>query len=93
MAALVHPLTGKPIRPAPPGLLVEVAAEKVTNKGGADQVAFRCPFCRRRNKQNVRRAIDLPEAAVAVFRCHCGRAVHVRKRAVAAARIKLDALR
>lgn len=85
--SLVHPLTGKPIAPVPADLIIEVVAMKVVNKGGADQVVFECPFCRRRNKQNIRQAVNLPRPNVAAFRCRCSRVIHVRKHAVDIARI------
>lgn len=86
---LIHPLTGEFMKPAPADLFVEVVAEKVTNKGGADQVTFLCPFCKRRNKQNIRRAINLLRPNIAAFRCQCSRTIYVRKRAVDVARVNL----
>ena len=64
-------------------LYIEVTALKVKNCGSqfsSDQVVFKCPYCKRRNKQNIRRSVErLQSEKVAAFRCVCGHLVFVRK--------------
>jgi hypothetical protein len=79
---VIDPHTSKPVLPGSGELYIEVPALKVVNKGSkfsSDQVVFKCPYCDRRNKQNIRLAVARSEGAVASFRCLCGRLVYVRR--------------
>lgn len=64
-------------------LYIEVTALKVKNVGSkfsSDQVVFKCPYCERRNKQNIRLAKEqLQGGKVAAFRCLCQHLVFVRR--------------
>jgi hypothetical protein len=74
-------LTGKPHLPTS-DLFVEIEAVKVYNQGGkfsSDQVVFNCPYCHKRNRQNIRRAIASVDPKTAAFKCQCRRLVYVRK--------------
>jgi hypothetical protein len=49
------------------------------SKFSSDQVTFKCPYCDRRNKQNIRRTVSRPSGEIASFRCLCSRLVYVRR--------------
>ena len=79
---ILNPTTSKPYQPGSGELFVEVTAIKVYNAGGkysSDQVIFKCPFCGRRQRQNIRRAIAGTKTHSAALRCMCRRLVYVRK--------------
>ncbi len=64
-------------------LYIEVTALKVKNCGSqfsSDQVVFKCPYCGRRNKQNIRLAKEMLQGSkIAAFRCLCRHLVFVRR--------------
>lgn len=81
-STLINPSTSKPVLPGAGELYVEVTALKVRNAGSkfsSDQVVFKCPYCERRNKLNIRLAVARVSDAIAAFRCFCSRLVYVRR--------------
>ena len=79
---IINPTTGKSCQPGSSELFVEVMALKIHNAGSkysSDQVVFKCPFCGRRQRQNIRRALGATATNSAAFRCMCRRLVYVRK--------------
>jgi hypothetical protein len=81
-SALINPSTSKPVLPGAGELYVETTAIKVRNAGSkfsSDQVIFKCPYCDRRNKQNIRLAVARVSGEIAAFRCVCSRLVYVRR--------------
>jgi hypothetical protein len=81
-STLINPSTSKPVLPGAGELYVETTAIKVKNSGSkfsSDQVTFKCPYCDRRNKQNIRRTVSRPSGEIASFRCLCSRLVYVRR--------------
>lgn len=85
-SSIINPATGRGFTPVAGEFFVEVETVEIYNAGGkysSDQVVFKCPFCRRRNRQSIREAKAMTERNVAAFRCMCRRLVYVRKPAVA----------